>query len=124
MGIFYNNKYRTQERQRLRNNATKAEQVLWQYLRGRKINGKKFRRQYGIGSYTVDFYCTELKLVIELDGDSHYSPEGRQHDLRRDAFIRKQGICILRFTNLQVYHDLETVLVAIMRVTTPSNSPL
>ena len=124
MGYLYNRKETTKTRRRLRNEMPKAEQVLWRYLRKRQINSKKFRRQYGILGYTVDFYCPELKLAIEVDGDTHQSSSERKHDTERDAFIRAQGIHILRFTNLEIYQDLEYVLEDIERNTTPSNSPL
>ena len=66
----YSNSKQKDLRQKLRNDAPKAEQRLWEFLRNSQLNGLKFRRQYGIGPYVVDFYCPKLRLAIEIDGDS------------------------------------------------------
>ena len=92
----------------------KPEKVLWQRIR-RKQLGVKFRRQQGIGRYIVDFYCTELNLVIEIDGDSHFSDEGEEKDTMRDAFMEVLGIEVLRFTNEEVMNQTESVLERIMQ---------
>jgi very-short-patch-repair endonuclease len=63
-------------RKGLRNNMTEAEIVLWKYLKGSQLDGKKFRRQHSFGNYILDFYCAPLKLAIELDGASHFTEEG------------------------------------------------
>ncbi|MCF6451981.1 endonuclease domain-containing protein [Vibrio sp. MMG022] len=92
----------------------KPEEVLWQKIR-RKQLGVKFRRQHGIGRYIVDFYCAELSLVIEIDGDSHFSTEGKEKDTKRDAFIEALGIKVLRFTNEEVMKQTESVLERIIQ---------
>nr|WP_050568412.1 endonuclease domain-containing protein [Vibrio jasicida] len=92
----------------------KPEEVLWQKIR-RKQLGVKFRRQHGIGRYIVDFYCAELSLVIEIDGDSHFSTEGKEKDTKRDAFIETLGIKVLRFTNEEVMKQTESVLERIIQ---------
>ena len=102
----------------------RAEAVLWQYLRSRKIHGKKFRRQYGILGYTLDFYCTDVRLAIEIDGDTHQTDNEIAHDRKREQFLHGIGIRVLRFTNDEVYEDLERVLETIERNTTPTSSPL
>ncbi|MBI5765977.1 DUF559 domain-containing protein, partial [Candidatus Falkowbacteria bacterium] len=71
MGLIYNNKNQNKIRKRLRKESPRAEQVLWQYLKNKKVHNQKFRRQASIGKYVVDFYCPKLKLVIEVDGGSH-----------------------------------------------------
>ncbi|MGR5233157.1 endonuclease domain-containing protein [Vibrio rotiferianus] len=91
----------------------KPEKVLWQRIR-RKQLGMKFRRQHGVGRYIVDFYCAELNLVIEIDGDSHFSTEGKEKDSMRDAFMEALGIEVLRFTNEEVMKQTESVLEQII----------
>ena len=98
----------------LRHQATVPEQRFWQAVRGKQL-GVKFRRQHGIGHYIVDFYCPELKLVVELDGDSHFSDEAQQYDAVRDDYIQALGIRVLRFTNTDVMQNLEGVLQMVMQ---------
>ena len=91
----------------------KAEVILWQYLKGKQINGCKFRRQFGVGPYVVDFYCVEFKLAIELDGDSHFSEDAQKHDIERQEYIGQFGIKFLRFTNDDVYTNVNGVVQTI-----------
>lgn len=72
--------------------------------------GVKFRCQQGIGNYIVDFYCKELKLVVEIDGNSHFLPEEINKDKRRDVFLKTVELDVLRFTNEDVMQNLEGVL--------------
>ena len=88
----------------------KAEIILWDQLKSKKLNGLKFRRQYSIGPFIVDFYCPKLKLAIEVDGDSHYEEAAEEYDKRRQRYIEKSGIKFLRFTNTDVYENLEGVI--------------
>ena len=118
----FNLKYQKQIRSQLRANMPKPEQVLWQRIR-RKQLGVKFRRQHGIGRYIVDFYCAELNLVIEIDGDSHFSDEGKEKDTIRDAFMEALGIKVLRFTNEEVMKQTESVLERLFNLVR-SNNPL
>jgi very-short-patch-repair endonuclease len=74
------------------------------------MNGFKFRRQYSIDQYIIDFYCPRLKLAIEVDGDSHFEPGAEEYDKIRQAHIETFGIRFLRFTNADVYHGLDGVL--------------
>lgn len=106
----YNNSDRRTLRQKLRNDSPKAEQKLWEFLRGSQLNGLKFRRQYGIGPYVVDFYCPELRLAIEIDGDSHYEKGADIYDQKRQQFIERRNIRFLRFTNDDIYENLEGVI--------------
>jgi LPS sulfotransferase NodH len=76
----------------------------------------KFRRQFGIGRYVVDFYCPDQKLAIELDGESHFLKQAEKQDLIRQLWIENQGIHFLRFTNLEIYENLEGVLQKILEV--------
>jgi very-short-patch-repair endonuclease len=91
MGTTYNRKRQKGKRQYLRTHMTLAEKTLWHLLKGRQLLGYKFRRQHGITDYVVDFYCPELKLVIEADGESHNSSEATAADRKeRDALLEVQ----------------------------------
>lgn len=92
----------------LRNNPTKAEVMLWQHLRRRQINQWKFRRQYPLFSYIVDFYCHEHKLIIEVDGPIHEHQLVR--DTARDEFMQQHGYTILRFSNDDVLQHCNAVV--------------
>ena len=98
---------------RLRNNPTPAEAILWQYLRRSQLGGYKFRRQQPIGPFIVDFYCSSLKLAIELDGSSHDGKDG--YDGYRESSIEGRGVRLVRFTNSEVMEDMEGVLTEIRR---------
>ena len=74
-------------RRELRNNPTPAEAALWQYLRRRQILGKRFRRQYSIGRYIVDFFCVECDIAIELDGAPHFREVGSEYDAERTCIL-------------------------------------
>ena len=113
MGTTFNRKRQTPHRQYLRTHGTRAELVLWLNLKGSQMLGYKFRRQYGIDRYIVDFYCPELSLAIELDGASHASSEAQTLDRRRQAEIEQHGIQFLRFSDDEVLGDITQVLSAI-----------
>ncbi|OIR16066.1 ATP-dependent RNA helicase HrpB [mine drainage metagenome] len=97
----------------LRKNATDAEQLLWNLLRDRQLVNFKFRRQHPLGSYILDFYCHEAKLAIELDGGQHAEGVQRQHDEKRSAWLKEQGITVLRFWNNDVLTNTEGVLQSV-----------
>jgi very-short-patch-repair endonuclease len=107
--IFTNPKLKDRRRE-LRNNMTKAEVLLWLELKGKKMKGYKFRRQHSIGYYVVDFYCTKLKLAIEVDGATHLSDEEIKHDKEKEYYIKSLGIAMQRFTNQEIYEDMMAVL--------------
>jgi very-short-patch-repair endonuclease len=71
MTEFFNKSKYKQTRKDLRNNPTKTEKLIWDLLKGKKLEGCKFIRQYGVGRYVIDFYCVKKKLAIELDGEVH-----------------------------------------------------
>ena len=100
----------------LRKNATVPERILWDSLRGRKLNGWKFRRQHPIGQFVLDFFCREKAVAIEVDGEVHTQMEVADHDMERDKFLRLQGVRIIRFTNNQVVDDLPQALEEIKKV--------
>ena len=97
--------------QELRREATEAETVLWRLLRGRRFMGVKFRRQYPVQGYVLDFYCEEANLGIELDGSGHLEAEQAQYDEERSRILdEQQGIAIIRFWNSEVVNETEKVL--------------
>ncbi|WP_238178368.1 endonuclease domain-containing protein [Calothrix sp. 336/3] len=102
-----------EKRRTLRNNLTPAETKIWAKLRGRQVENCKFRRQYSIGAFVVDFYLPELKLAIEIDGESHIQPRAMEYDQERQLFLEAKGIRVMRFTNEQVYQKLDGVVEAI-----------
>jgi very-short-patch-repair endonuclease len=97
----------------LRNNPTAAETILWRHLQRRQILGKKFRRQYSIGRYVVDFFCVECDIAIELDGAPHFAQLKEDYEAERTRFLRQQGIQIIRFENRVIYDNLDDVLETI-----------
>ena len=87
MTQHFNKKNVEQKRKYLRNNATISERKFWQAIKGKQL-GVKFRRQYSVDFYILDFYCPELKLAIEIDGDSHFTQSGKEYDLKREDYIK------------------------------------
>jgi very-short-patch-repair endonuclease len=116
MTQIFNQHETLEKRRKLRNNAPEAESRLWQQLKGKRLGGYKFRRQFSVGFYILDFYCPALKLAIEIDGTSHDGEEGQEYDAIRQRTIEALGIRFLRFTNADVYDRLEGVLVSISHV--------
>jgi len=111
MTRIYNLITEKDKRRNLRKNIPPAEVLLWYELKGKKILDYKFCRQYSIDKYIVDFYCPKVKLAIEIDGDSHFIDKSAQkYDKKREEYIKSNNINILRFTNLEIYYDLEEVL--------------
>ena len=101
--MFYNAKPIIFERARyLRDHMTSSEQRLWEYLRGKKLFGYRFRAQHPIDIFIADFYCHLLKLVIEVDGEIHKSEDQLEYDIGREADLEKWGIKVVRFTNEEV----------------------
>lgn len=122
MGKIFNRKNQLDARQRLRSQMPTPEQILWHHLKREQL-GVKFRRQHGIGCYIVDFYCPEKRLVIEADGDSHFTPCAQNHDHVRDEYLMALGIKVLRFTNLQIMQQTQSVLEAIKQMLDGSITP-
>jgi len=97
----------------LRKSCTEAEKHLWRYLRGKQLEGFKFRRQEPIGKYIVDFVNFERKIVIELDGGQHATE--KVEDEERDKWLKGQGFEILRFWDNEVFKNIEGILEVIRR---------
>jgi len=93
---------------------TEAEKKLWRNLRSRRFEGAKFRRQYPVTGYILDFYCPECRLAVELDGNEHALPERMAYDGKRDEKLKEQGIAVLRFANTDVLKDITGVLEKIL----------
>lgn len=98
-----------QNAESLRYRMTPTEELLWEQLKGKQL-GVKFRRQHPLGIYIADFYCHQHKLVIELDGSIHHLPEIAQNDIIRQTNLELDGLKVLRFTNEQVFNNLNKVL--------------
>ena len=96
-----------------RRNQTTHEYLLWQFIRHRQLDGFKFRRQHPLAPYTVDFYCDQAKLAIELDGSGHRTEEGEAYDQTRDHYLSKLGVKVLRFESKMVDENLVDVLSSI-----------
>lgn len=95
---------------KLRRNMTDAERSLWSRIRRKQLKGYQFYRQKNIGNYIVDFYCPAVKLVIEIDGGQHYSQQGREKDRKRDDYLSRLGLNVLRFSDREVLKNMEGVL--------------
>ena len=94
----------------LRKNMTMSEILLWQELKGRQLLGYDFNRQRPIDEYIVDFYCKDLQLAIEIDGDSHDHDEVVKNDMKRQGRLKSLGITTLRFDDLDVKRNMGWVL--------------
>jgi very-short-patch-repair endonuclease len=94
----------------LRREQTGTEAKLWACLRNRQLGGVKFSRQVAIGSFFADFCCREAKLVIEIDGVTHETPEELASDVRRTAWLEGQGYRVIRFRNEELMGELDFVL--------------
>ena len=100
----------------LRQRMTEAERSFWEAVRNRRLAGAKFRRQCPLGPFIVDFYCAELKLIVEIDGDIHHDSIQRANDVERDAECGAHGYTVLRFTNQQVNQELNHLLLELTRI--------
>ncbi|OGV08370.1 MAG: hypothetical protein A3J84_01750, partial [Ignavibacteria bacterium RIFOXYA2_FULL_37_17] len=116
-------------RRRLRKNPAQAEEILWRYLRNKKLLGLKFKRQYSIDQFVIDFYCSELKFAVELDGRIHLTKDVKNHDENRDGFLSEFGIKILRIKNEIIINDIKNAIELIrkniisIKQTSPKSSP-
>lgn len=104
-----NPRYTIDRRRKLRKEMTKAEALLWEEVRGKKIEGVRVRRQYGVGPYIIDFFIPSVDLAIEVDGKIHLKREVKEKDRNKDAFLKENGIHIVRITNEEVLNDIKRV---------------
>ena len=104
-----------EKRRRLRRRLTAAEATLWNLLKNKQLDGRKFRRQHSVDKYVLDFYCPSENLAIELDGDHHFSDEGQKYDEKRSAYLNSLKIRVLRFENEEVFQSADAVLKEIRK---------
>ncbi|MGB7001728.1 MAG: HsdR family type I site-specific deoxyribonuclease [Halobacteriota archaeon] len=104
----------------LRKNQTEAEIIFWELVKNKKLLGLKFRRQHQIGHYIVDFYCHSERLIIELDGEVHNTPEQKTKDGKRDKYLKSLGNRILRVNNTELFENTENVLKVIEKSLSPT----
>jgi very-short-patch-repair endonuclease len=118
MTIAYNKIESKETRRELRKNAPTPESIIWSKLRSRQMNNSKWRRQYGIGKYVLDFYCPAKRLAIEIDGESHFNEEAVAKDINREKILKSMRVEIIRFSNDEVMKNLEGVLSTINKYLT------
>ncbi len=123
MTKIYNKRSQIIKRRILRNNMTKPERLLWAKLKNRQIGGHRFRRQFSIGRYVADFYCPELKLIVEVDGPDHNIKENAEYDRERDLFMKSLGMNTIRILNKDVLTGLDLVIKKIKSKTTTDPLP-
>ncbi len=99
----------------LRNNQTEAEKVLWYMIKGKQVNGRRFRRQQIIDGYIADFYCPQIGLVIELDGGAHRGQ--KDYDEKRDNAMAGLNLKVVRFSNDEVLNRIDSVIERLKRLT-------
>jgi very-short-patch-repair endonuclease len=105
--IPYNPKLKEYAR-KLRNDSTFTEIMVWNYLKGKQMKGFDFDRQRPIDNYIVDFYCKDLQLALEIDGESHY--DNTERVKKKDKRLNELGVRVLRFDDLDVRYKLDKVL--------------
>ncbi|MCA8898785.1 MAG: DUF559 domain-containing protein [Hyphomonas sp.] len=104
----------TRRARALRRESSFPERLLWSKLRSRQLRGWKFRRQHPIGPFFADFACLEVRLIVELDGDSHGDDAQEAYDAKRTAFLRNEGWEVIRFWNAHLLENLDGILAAIL----------
>jgi very-short-patch-repair endonuclease len=107
---YYNSGDMKETRRKLRNNATKHEKIMWEKLRGSKFMWLKFRRQHSVWRYILDFYCSKIKIWIELDWNQHLEEKAIEYDNIRTEYLESDWINIYRFSNFDIENNLEKVL--------------
>jgi very-short-patch-repair endonuclease len=103
MTKLFNRISEKEKRRKLRQSATNSEKLVWRFLRNRQLVGLKFRRQYSVGKYVLDFYCSEIKFAIELDGGSHLSLQQKEKDEIRQRKLEKLGIRFVRIKDNELF---------------------
>lgn len=110
MKLFNQTKYKD-FRKELRNNATIDEKILWDKLKGSKFLDLKFRGQYSVDKFILDFYCPKLKFGIAVDGSSHNQVDSEEKDERRTKYLESEGIKIIRFKDYEIIENVDKVLI-------------
>jgi len=110
MTKLYNLEILKSRRRVLRRNPPSPEIIVWNTVRNRQIDGCKFKRQYSVGRFVIDFSVPNLKLAVEIDGDTHYKESEQEKDRHRQQYLEKLGIKFLRFTNQDINENLNGVV--------------
>jgi very-short-patch-repair endonuclease len=110
---YYGNRELLERARTLRSSMTKAETILWSRLRSKQIKGFKFRRQQPLLDYVVDFYCHDLKLIIEVDGEIHFHEENLIYDIKRDSILKHNRYNILHLSNSEVVTHINLTVIKI-----------
>lgn len=121
--LYYGNRELVKNARELRRNMTRAEIILWSRIRSKNIDGYKFRRQQPILNYVVDFYCHELKLIIEVDGEIHSLSDKSESDMKRDKNLKINGYSIMRLSNFEIETDIDSSINKIKSFITAILSP-
>lgn len=117
MGDLYNRSGQAPLRQHLRSNGTRAEALLWPLLKNGQAGGHRFRRQFGVSPYILDFYCARVRLGVELDGGVH--EKQHDYDAARTLHLEAVGIRVVRFSNRMVFEAPGAVVAAIIAAAEP-----
>ncbi|HEX7884794.1 MAG TPA: endonuclease domain-containing protein [Phenylobacterium sp.] len=104
----------TERAQELRREMSPPERLLWEQLKGRQLEGYKFRRQHPFDPYVLDFYCVQEKLAIEVDGLGHSMGDQPMRDARKDGFLKHHGVRVLRFSAEDCFRDMDSVVRTIL----------
>lgn len=107
---IYNHQSFKNRRRELRKNQTLSEKIVWDRIRGRQLEGYKFNRQYSAGPYILDFYCSKLRLAIEIDGSHHGESDEIVYDKEREKLLSFHKILTVRFWNNEILENTEKVL--------------
>lgn len=116
MDYLHNHKSLRAARKELRKNMTPQESIIWAHVRNKKL-GCKFYRQYSLGPYIVDFYCSSKKLIIEIDGNQHW--QAQEYDEERTRFFNSLGYQLIRFNNSEIDQNLSAVMGKIASLCSP-----
>jgi very-short-patch-repair endonuclease len=120
---YYGNRELLKKARVLRSNMTLAEKILWSRLRSKQVAGYKFRRQQPLFDYVIDFYCHDLKLIIEVDGEIHSIDEKPKFDQKRDNILKINGYYILRLSNFEVETEINLTICKIITFINEISSP-
>jgi very-short-patch-repair endonuclease len=121
--LYYGNRELVRRARVLRSNMTKAEIILWSSLRSKQINGYKFRRQQPLLDYIVDFYCEDLKLIIEVDGEIHFLSEKINYDSKRNNMLKANGYNIIHLSNFEIETEINSTINKIISYISENLSP-
>ena len=110
---IHTKKQLSERRRELRGKMTPAEAFLWNHLKSKKLDGRRFTRQHSINNYIVDFYCASERLIIELDGEVHQSANAMEYDTKRTLYFEQLNYRVIRFENKMVFDFLPSVLTEI-----------